>query len=224
MQMWVWFTLCIVVKCKYFYHKKCLLSKIIETSLKFLNINACTPFLSYLFLCEVQFCYFTGEWPKLEDIAQKNSKSAQSSKCRFTSSSTTGILKCRQILFVSSRNVQFDIGEIWKRILQEVYDNQWCSICLPVESAQITSGSLDALVSILAKGVSTTLPHNLELQLSIWETNESLKAEIHNICWQLLRKTFFHLDLNVDELGQFHDRETGKLYIKNHILYCNYHT
>lgn len=126
------------------------------------------------------------------------------------SSNTTGILNCRQILFVSSRDVQYDMGEIWKRVLQDVHDNQWCSICFPVESAQIINGSLDALVSIMAKGVSTTLPHNLELQLSIWETDTSLKAEIHHICWQLLAK-LCHLDLNVGELGQFHDRQTGKL-------------
>ena len=106
--------------------------------------------------------------------------------------------------------MQYDMGEIWKRVLQDVHENQWCSICFPVESAQIINGSLDALVSIMAKGVSTTLPHNLELQLSIWETDKSLKAEIHQIFRQLPDK-LFQLDLNVGELGQFHDRQKGKL-------------
>lgn len=156
--------------------------------------------------------YFTDIWPEVEEAAkslrfeQKNPKS-KPPKCKFISARNTGFLKTRQILFASPKNLTGDMGEIWSHVLQEVTNNQLCSICLPVEPVQITNGSLNALLSILAKGASTQLLYNLELQLFIMDEDGSLKAKVHDICHQHLEKKFFSLDFHVD---QHHGQGKGK--------------
>ena len=157
--------------------------------------------------------YFTDIWPEVEEAAkrlrieQKNPKS-KPPKCKFISSRNAGFLKSKQILFASSRNLTGDMGEIWSHVLQEVTNNQLCSICLPVEPVQITNGSLNALLSILAKGVSTQLLYNLELQLCIMDEDGSLKVKVHDICHQHLEKKFCSLDFHVDD--QYHGEGKGK--------------
>ena len=98
--------------------------------------------------------------------------------------------------------------EIWDEIIKDVTENQLCSICLPVDPAQITNRGLDALLSVLAK--ATTLPHNLELLLCMLEIDESLKAKVHGTCGQLLKDQYFPIELQAVELDQIHDTKEGK--------------
>ena len=101
------------------------------------------------------------------------------------------------------------MGEIWDEIIKDVDDNKWCTICFPVDSKQITSKCLNALFSILAKDVSTTLSHTcLEIQFCMLEPDECLKASLHGICERYLKETYIEIDLQIH--GCDHSQEPEK--------------
>lgn len=160
-------------------------------------------------------CLILGGWTDLED-AVTDSKEVQkfsilkSSKCKVTSSSATGFLKCRQLLFVSSENLQRDIEDIWNKVLGDVSENKWRSICFPVESSEIIDGTLSRLLSFQAKEGKKKLESSLEIQFCLWDSDKSLQEKIHNICKQQLSPDISLINFNVDG-ESLQDMKKGKV-------------
>lgn len=127
------------------------------------------------------------------------------------SSGETGFLKCRQLLFVSSANLLKDIEEVWNKVLEDADENQWRSICFPVELSLITDGFLARFLSILAKGVSKRLQNSLEIQFCAWDTNESLRGRILDIFHQCLSSEYIPIHCLEDEKERKQDTKKSKL-------------
>lgn len=126
------------------------------------------------------------------------------------SSGETGFLKCRQLLFVSSENSLKDIEEIWNKVLEDANENQWRSICFPVELLLITGGFLARFLSILTKGGSKRLKNSLEIQFCTWDTNESLKGRILDICHQCLSSGYLPIHCLADEKERIQGTKKSK--------------
>lgn len=121
------------------------------------------------------------------------------------SSGETGFLKCRQLLFVSSENLLRDVEEVWNKVLEDANENQWRSICFPVELSLITDGILARFLAILAKGVSKRLKNSLEIQFCAWDANESLRGRILDICSQCLPSEYIPIHCLADEKERIQD-------------------
>lgn len=126
------------------------------------------------------------------------------------SSGETGFLKCRQLLFVSSENLLKDIEEVWNKVLEDAYENQWRSICFPVELSQITDGFLARFLSILTKGVSKRLKNSFEIQFCAWDANESLRGRVLDICSQRLSSGYIQIHCLADEKERMQDTNKSK--------------
>lgn len=143
----------------------------------------------------------------MENVAKESKEvlrkwTVKSTKSKVLSSPMTGSLKCRNILYVCSDNLERDIEDIWSKVLEAVKENQWHSVCFPVEASLLDDKSLHNLLSVVAKSPPKATQSRLELVLCFKEAESSLRTQLVNLCQTKLSEKFLPVKLHVDEVDE----------------------